>query len=318
MIAKYGNVWDAWAGSDLFVITTNSKVHGSVRNDTTIVNPRLVMGAGVAGEAAKQFVTWGIFQNSGQLPSLLGKTLTDLYGFYRINTTAYVNDYHLLVSPRWPDAKLALLQTKRDPHKPSPLDLVAKSIEALHHWAEEHPTSRVVTVFPAIGNGGAKLSEVSPLVEALPDNVYVWRRASERPPDVVAVKDKPEPKPKKGTAFIRPFPADITEPVAKLLCNFDTLYYPVLGTPDEFVTAIEQRVRTQHRGDSDGTYIKMMGDPPEDWVGRLKAGITYDAYWAIKKEMGEVKAKAGMVQQGMNRYYHLLKQAGITENELLD
>jgi len=82
-IYKVGDMWSAWEISDLFLITTNGSFSTS---------GKLVMGRGIARQARDRFPG---------LDRALAKTL---------RTPG--RRYGLLVSPRWPEAKLGLFQVK--------------------------------------------------------------------------------------------------------------------------------------------------------------------------------------------------------------
>ena len=134
--------------ADLFLITTNS---------TLKKNGALVMGRGIARQARDRF--------SG-LDLALGREITAVCG--------HLGHYHLLLSPRWPAAKLGAFQVKTHYARPESLALIRQSALALIARCEEHPGAAVHVNYPGIGNGGLARPQVLPLLKPLPDNVYVW------------------------------------------------------------------------------------------------------------------------------------------------
>ncbi len=173
MILKFGDQWSAWQRAGLFLITTNASTH----IDLDGLDP-LVMGAGIARQARDRFE--GLDVRLSQI--IRGRPQTTKSRFYYRNHHYYSwhPPYHLLVSPRWPQAKLGLFQTKERFCDRASLTLIEQGVEALCRWCVQHPGVQVHMNFPGIGHGGLKLGEVEPLVLRLPDNVHVWqhRRAT--------------------------------------------------------------------------------------------------------------------------------------------
>ncbi|MCB0093315.1 MAG: hypothetical protein KDE54_35745 [Caldilineaceae bacterium] len=143
-----GDIWSVYEETDLFCITTNSTLKRT---------GDLVMGAGIALQAAQRFP---------MLPSALGAAI-------RMNGCAS-RFYGLLVSPRWPTAKIAAFQTKIDWRKPSATHFIATSVDQLCAWLADHPTARVDLPFPGIGHGGLTPAQVMPIIARLSDNVHIW------------------------------------------------------------------------------------------------------------------------------------------------
>lgn len=141
-------MWAAYDDADLFLITTNS---------TLKKNGALVMGRGIVRQARDRFpgldVTLG-----GEISRRCGD----------------LGKYGLLVSPRWPVAKLGAFQVKTDYRRPASLSLIRQSALALLAWCKEHPGTAVHLNFPGIGNGGLARAQVLPLLKSLPANVHVW------------------------------------------------------------------------------------------------------------------------------------------------
>lgn len=149
MNLHHGDMWNAWTKSDLFLITANSHIKR---------NGCLVMGAGIARQARDRFPG---------LDRALGAQIR------KSNSLRY---YGLLVSPRWPEAKLGLFQVKQHWSTKAKPDLIRKSARALYHFALNHPDKRIDLNFPGIGNGKLDVEDVWPLVAGLPDNVHIWTR----------------------------------------------------------------------------------------------------------------------------------------------
>ena len=77
-----------------------------------------------------------------------------------------------------PDRFFAMVQTKLDWRDPSPPELVQASLARLGKKAEGCPHIKFHLNYPAIGLGGLPLEMVQPWVEALPDNVRVYRKST--------------------------------------------------------------------------------------------------------------------------------------------
>jgi hypothetical protein len=140
-----GDMWSVYDQADLFLVTTN----GVVSKDD-----KLVMGAGIAKQARDRFPG---------LDKALGKAVL---------TTGL--PYGLLVSHRWPKAKLGAFQTKdcwTEGASPALIDL---STHNLLEWCKEHPTAQVHLNMPGVGLGGLPRELVLPILEPLPDTVTVW------------------------------------------------------------------------------------------------------------------------------------------------
>ena len=153
---RRGNMWTAYATADLFLITTNS----TIRQDGA-----LVMGRGIARQARDRFPG---------LDRALGREIA--------RTCGHLGEYGLLVSPRWPAAKLGAFQVKacaersRSTHyaQPARLPVIDTSVQALVQWCEAHPLALVCLNFPGIDNGQLARANVLPLISRLPDRVWVW------------------------------------------------------------------------------------------------------------------------------------------------
>lgn len=129
----------------------------------------LVMGAGVAGAAAKKW-PW--------LPAMAGNVVR-VHGTRRHDMLDSPWDYGLanVAMPDRMDVSIMLVQTKYHYRDPSPPQRVAASIDMLRIWAEnslKRSDMRFHLPFPGIGYGGLPRSLVLPWVETLPDNVFVY------------------------------------------------------------------------------------------------------------------------------------------------
>ena len=169
--------------TDLFLTTANA----------TIKNGELVMGKGHALQMKRRV--------GRNLPRKLAQAIEAevairvLEGQWKdlqviVNESEFVyGDYYLLVSQNWPDVKVGLFQTKRHyrdvcgkvaypdlmgGYEYSVRNMIAWSAMALKQWCIEHPLARVDMPFPGIGAGGCKREDILPLLEDLPDSVYVW------------------------------------------------------------------------------------------------------------------------------------------------
>jgi len=141
-------MWSVYDDADLFLITTNS----TIRRDG-----RLVMGRGIARQARDRF------------PGLAGA-----FGRQILSCCGNQGEYGLLVSPRWPEAKLGAYQVKRHYGQPANLELVRHSTTALCAWCADHPEALVHLNFPGVGNGRLQREDVLPIVAQLPARVTVW------------------------------------------------------------------------------------------------------------------------------------------------
>jgi hypothetical protein len=147
-IFKTGDMWTAFDEAALFLLTTNSTIKR---------NGALVMGRGIARQARDRFPG---------LDSALGKQIQ--------SACSNQGRYGLLVSPRWPEARLGAFQVKRHYSQPASLELIRHSTAMLCTWCTEHPTATVAVNFPGIGNGRLPREDVLPIIMQLPDRVSIW------------------------------------------------------------------------------------------------------------------------------------------------
>lgn len=150
-----GNMWSVYDSADLFLITTNSALNN--KNE-------LVMGAGIALQTKQRFPS---------LPKALGKQIQTAVG--------HLGAHHLLVSPRWPVAKLGCFQVKYHWQQPADLNLIRQSTIALKWWAWRHHDCQIHLNFPGIGYGRLEKTAVLPILSQLPENVTIWEYAKQAP-----------------------------------------------------------------------------------------------------------------------------------------
>jgi hypothetical protein len=147
---KTGDIWKTLNTTDLLLITTNSMLNN--KNE-------LVMGKGIAEQAKDKYP---------MLPKLFGSLITpnSLYG--------------VMTFDNWPTSRklyehIACFQTKINPFEKSTLDIIDESISVLNHLANYLPKIKFNLAYPGIGYGGLKEKDVKPLVDTLPDNVFIWK-----------------------------------------------------------------------------------------------------------------------------------------------
>jgi hypothetical protein len=133
---------DLWSYEDrkgfIILIPTN----GFIKNDGTGV-----MGAGVARQAAERYP---------DLPRLLGESLQRRGNVVSRLTQQF---YSFPTKHEWMDD--------------SDLKLIRKSTKRLRAIAEANPNIKYILPKPGTGNGRLAWEKVKPIVETLPDNVFV-------------------------------------------------------------------------------------------------------------------------------------------------
>ena len=147
-----GDMWMAWDKADLFLFTSNGVVSK---------NGKLAMGGGIALAVRNRFK--GVDRALGQA----------------IANAEYVQEdgaakYGLLVSEKWPKARLGAFQTKLQYRKKSTIEMVWYSTVMLIRWCAENKDAKVHLNWPAVGLGGLTYQETLPLISQLPDTVTVW------------------------------------------------------------------------------------------------------------------------------------------------
>jgi len=146
MILQFGDMWSVWLQADLFLVTANACTH----IDQEGLDP-LVMGAGIPGDARQGSCARQARDRFAGLDVRLSQVIRDRpqatrSRFYYRNRHFYLwqPPYHLLISPRWPQAKLGLFQTKERFCDPSSLTLIEAGVEALRRWCVQHPRAQVL------------------------------------------------------------------------------------------------------------------------------------------------------------------------------
>ena len=153
---KTGDMWTTFTEADLFLITTNATIKR---------NGALVMGRGIARQARDRFPG---------LDAALGKQIKNVCGNPSMRLRSGQGQYGLLVSPRWPRAKLGAFQVKWHYSQPASLELIRHSAVALHAWCAAHPDAQICLNFPGIGNGRLCREDVLPILLQLPEQVVIW------------------------------------------------------------------------------------------------------------------------------------------------
>ena len=137
---KKGDMFSVFNISDHFLITTNAIIKK---------NGGLVMGAGIAKTCRDRWpgldvkLGTAIKQNGPEYGVILGR-------------------------------KLGIFQVKHHFKDAADLELIAASARKLAVIAAAQKDERFDLNFPGIGNGKRSYAEVKPLLDILPDNVYVW------------------------------------------------------------------------------------------------------------------------------------------------
>jgi hypothetical protein len=108
------------------------------------------------------------------LAEALGQHILNTCGSPSVLLRRGLGEYGLLISPRWPDAKLGTFQVKRHYSQAASLELVRRSTAALCAWCADHPDAQVALNFPGIGNGRLHREDVLPIITQLPDQVTIW------------------------------------------------------------------------------------------------------------------------------------------------
>lgn len=139
-----GDLWQELDKADYIFVTANS---------TVTKDGRLVMGCGAAKECRDRYP--GIDLEFGRLIS------------HPIGP-----DYRWMLSMEW--ARIGILQVKRNWLDRADLELVRASITDLADFCGEG--YHVALNFPGIGAGGLARADVLPILEALPNNFYVYER----------------------------------------------------------------------------------------------------------------------------------------------
>lgn len=154
MKLQTGDMWSAWKAADLWLFTSNGVIS---KKDNT-----LVMGAGIAKQVRDKM---SLESRQALAEEVLKQS--------SIEGSCY--KYGLLVSPRWPKAKLGAFQAKLNFSLPATEELILFSTQKLIEWCRQHPNAQVHLNYPGIGFGKLKEAQVYPIISCLPDTVTVWK-----------------------------------------------------------------------------------------------------------------------------------------------
>ena len=141
-IFKTGEMFHA---RGFLIVTTNSFLTSEMK---------LVMGRGAA---------WRLKMKVPGIDRIFGNMVSSLCG--------HLGRYGLLFHQRY-----GALQVKYRFDEKARVDLIEFSLRKLAEVARKSPESKFNVNYPGIGNGGLRKHEVSPFLNVLPDNVFVWER----------------------------------------------------------------------------------------------------------------------------------------------
>lgn len=143
--------------ANLLLVTTNAMVTRA---------GLLVMGRGAARQAAVRFPdlprTLAVeLQRKGLVGSYYGLLIPEMQvGPQPPGSLTYVGAFQVKI--HWRDA--------------ADLNLIRGSSSRLTGLARKHPTKRFAVNMPGTGNGRLAVQDVMPIIEELPDNVWVYQR----------------------------------------------------------------------------------------------------------------------------------------------
>ena len=142
----HGNMWNWREG--IRVVTGNS----FLRKDGA-----LVMGRGAANQLCVQVPGINLLfgKEIKRICGHLGK-----YGLIMLN---YPYDY-------------GIFQVKYHFKDKADLNLISYSVEKLRSWCWVYQSINIHMNYPGIGNGRLSAEEVKPIIDRLPDNVYIYWR----------------------------------------------------------------------------------------------------------------------------------------------
>jgi len=138
----YGDLWAYEDRKGFYILITTN---GFIKN-----NGEGVMGAGVARQAAEKYP---------ELPRLLGQSL-----IRRGNVVSRLTD------------QIFSFPVKHEWFRDADLKLIKKSVAELNRRASGNPKRKYVLPRPGCGSGNLTWTKVRPLMEGLPDNVFVIER----------------------------------------------------------------------------------------------------------------------------------------------
>lgn len=144
-----GNLWNEEDVADVILVTTNSYITNS---------GKLVMGRGAAREAAERYSSLPY-----QLARMISLFEAKPYGV-------------ILLPPQENGIRLGAFQVKHHWRDQASLDLIQFSTNRLRTIANAWYGHRFALNYPGIGNGRLDEAKVFPIIQELPDNVFVYKR----------------------------------------------------------------------------------------------------------------------------------------------
>lgn len=154
-VYKQGDMWQAFNSVQFFAITTNA----TIKKDQS-----LVMGAGIAKQAAQRFP---------RLPYTLAHAVLNNLKHYERS-----DRYYGVVSEPYPhlnDTTVLAFQVKYDWYNDASLELIRWSCEDLMGLVGDDSCA---LNFPGIGKGKLSRGDVKSIIDVLPNNFEVWEYAS--------------------------------------------------------------------------------------------------------------------------------------------
>ncbi len=152
-----GDLWQELGRADLILVTTNAVVSRS---------GRLVMGKGAAYEAAALFPTLSTTAGIAIQNVRMAQGEGQPYGvkYWPLPSTIH-GERHFFVG---------IFQVKWDWRQPASLSLIRHSVLDLVRIA--HSRKRIALNYPGTGNGHLSPRAVAPLLEPLPDHVFIYSK----------------------------------------------------------------------------------------------------------------------------------------------
>lgn len=147
-----GDMWEEIGKARLILFTANASINS---------RGELVMGRGAAAEAKARYP---------DLPRQIGRDLLEEYEDHR--------PYHVWLPPEFGESApsvthVGAFQVKHRWQDAASLTLIRQSAQYLAELIRGTPW-RVAMNFPGIGYGRLRRKDVLPLLEALPDGVFVY------------------------------------------------------------------------------------------------------------------------------------------------
>lgn len=165
MIPIIGDLWSEIGTADLILVTTNSTVTKS---------HKLVMGRGAAKEALEQPFFIDTFSSAPEIKvdEWAGRFIEEnALTKYGVIVTPYKRVYLSEVI----NTKLGLFQVKYHWREPADVNLIWFSTVELIKIAGGY--NRIAMNYPGIGNGRLNEAVVAPMIQRLPDNVFIYKKA---------------------------------------------------------------------------------------------------------------------------------------------